>query len=148
MSNLAKCSKCGEVLAEGDVICPTCGEPVSKSETKDTSSKKPSSNLIIAVVAIVVIIAVVGVFASGMLSGDTSTTNDNNAANDTVNPIVEKDDSSASNASEYWASAKAEKFHLPTCEWAEKISDDNKIVYHSRDDAIADGKVPCGACNP
>ena len=103
--------------------------------------------MIIAVIAVVVIIAVVGVVASGMLSGDASTANDTKQ-NDTVNPIVEKGDSSASNATEYWASAKAEKFHLPTCEWAEKISDDNKIIYHSRDDAIEDGKVPCGACNP
>ncbi len=147
MSNLVKCPECGEVLAEDDVICPTCGKRISKGETKDASSKKPSSNMIIAVIAVVVIIAVVGVVASGMLSGDASTANDTKQ-NDTVNPIVEKGDSSASNATEYWASAKAEKFHLPTCEWAEKISDDNKIIYHSRDDAIEDGKVPCGACNP
>lgn len=147
MSNLAKCPKCGEVLAEDDVKCPTCGKRISKSETKDTSSKKPSSNIIIAVIAVVVIIAIVGVLASGMLSGDTSTANDTKQ-NDTVNPIVEKGDSSGSNATEYWASAKAEKFHLPTCEWAEKISDDNKIIYQTRDDAIEDGKVPCGACNP
>ena len=105
MSNLAKCPKCGEVLAEDDVKCPTCGKRISKSEA-------------------------------------------NTKHNDTVNPIVEKGDSSGSNATEYWASAKAEKFHLPTCEWAEKISDDNKIIYQSRDDAIEDGKVPCGACNP
>ena len=147
MSNLAKCPKCGEVLTGEELVCPTCGEPVSKSEAKDTSSKKPSSNIIIAVIAVVVIIAIVGVLASGMLSGDTSTANDTKQ-NDTVNPIVEKGDSSASNATEYWASAKAEKFHLPTCEWAEKISDDNKIIYQTRDDAIEDGKVPCGACNP
>ena len=147
MSNLVKCPKCGEVLTGKEIICPTCGEPVSKSETKNTSSKKPSSNMIIAVIAVVVIIAIVGVFVSGMLSGDASTA-DNTKQNDTVDPIVENDDSSSSNTSEYWASAKAEKFHLPTCEWAEKISDDNKIIYHSRDDAIEDGKVPCGACNP
>ena len=144
---MAKCPKCGEVLAEDDVKCPTCGKRISKSEAKDTSSKKPSSNIIIAVIAVVVIIAIVGVLASGMLSGDTSTANDTKH-NDTVNPIVEKGDSSGSNATEYWASAKAEKFHLPTCEWAEKISDDNKIIYQTRDDAIEDGKVPCGACNP
>ena len=106
MSNLVKCPECGEVLAEDDVICPTCGKRISKGETKDASSKKPSSNMIIAVIAVVVIIAVVGVVASGMLSGDASTANDTKQ-NDTVNPIVEKGDSSASNATEYWASAKA-----------------------------------------
>ena len=83
MSNLVKCPECGEVLAEDDVICPTCGKRISKGETKDASSKKPSSNMIIAVIAVVVIIAVVGVVASGMLSGDASTANDTKQ-NDTV----------------------------------------------------------------
>ena len=147
MSNLAKCPKCGEVLTGDELICPTCGESLSKKESKPESSKKLSSNMIIAVIAVVVIIAIVGVLASGMLSGDTQTADDTKE-NDTVDPIVEKDDSSASESGEYWASAKAEKFHLPSCEWAQKIGEDNKIVYHSRDDAISDGKVPCGVCNP
>ena len=48
----------------------------------------------------------------------------------------------------YVLNTNSMKFHYPSCEWAQKISDANKIVYHSRDDAVADGKVPCTACNP
>ena len=55
---------------------------------------------------------------------------------------------SSSDSGEYWASAKSDKFHRPDCEWAQKISSKNKKVYHSRDDAIAAGNVPCEVCNP
>lgn len=137
---MVKCPKCGEMLADDDKRCPKCGEKISKQKNNVFSTK------IIAVIAIIVIIAIVGVLASGMLSGDTSTTAD---VDDKASQSVNEDSSNKTvHTNEYWASAKAEKFHLPDCEWAQKISDDNKIIYQSRDDAIADGKVPCGACNP
>lgn len=139
---MVKCPECGEELIEKDVICPNCGEP----RPNDSTNEKKSSNKLIAIIAIVVIIAIVGVLASGMFSSDNST-GDVKTESSTVDPISEDDDAT-SEPTEYWASAKAEKFHLPTCEWAEKISEDNKIVYDSREDAIADGKVPCGVCNP
>ena len=135
---MVKCPKCGNIAAETDKRCSKCGEPLSKD--------KKSSNKMIAIIALVAVVAIAGVLASGIFSGDASTADVETQSN-TVEPVIEDDDSS-SEPTEYWASAKAEKFHLPTCEWAEKISEDNKIIYQSREDAIADGKVPCGACNP
>lgn len=139
---MVKCPNCGKEVSESYKRCPYCNHQMSDGST----NTKKSSNKLIAIIAIVVVIAIVGVLASGMFSGDNST-NDVKTESNTVDPITENNNT-ANHSTEYWASAKAEKFHLPTCEWAEKISDSNKIVYQSRDDAIADGKVPCGACNP
>ncbi|WP_295029880.1 zinc ribbon domain-containing protein [Methanobrevibacter sp.] len=140
---MVKC-ECGATLTENDKRCPKCGKPVSKK----------SNNKIITIVAIIVVIAIVGVLASGMLFNNTPSTNDASSNTQSIEPTnntnaVDNSDSNTNSvSSEYWASAKAEKFHLPTCEWAQKIKDSNKIVYQSREDAIADGKVPCSVCNP
>lgn len=138
---MAKCPNCGVEVKSSDKRCSKCGSLLDKKSIA-------SSKLIIGIVAAVIVLAIVGAFASGMFNGDTqdSTVSDNTPT-ETVEPVSD-DDSSSSSSSEYWASAKADKFHTPDCEWAQKISEDNKIVYHSRDDAIADGRVPCGACNP
>ena len=142
---MAKCPNCGASVNSSDKRCSKCGTLLDK--------KSNSPKLIIGILAVVVIIAIVGAFASGIFNGDTSTSSvsqdtsvSDNTPTETVKPSSNDDSSSAN--TEYWASAKAEKFHTPDCEWAQKISESNKIVYHSRDDAIADGKVPCGACNP
>lgn len=151
MLKLVKCPECGEELAEKDKLCPVCGYEISKSNEKTSSSNNKSYNKIIAVVAIIVIIAIVGVLASGMFSNDNSS-NDAAVSKNTDSVDSVKEDSSSSNDesadTEYWASEKTSKFHLPTCEWAEKISENNKIIYDSREDAIADGKEPCDVCNP
>lgn len=56
--------------------------------------------------------------------------------------------SSSSSGATYWASANSDKFHYPSCEWAQKISGKNKIVFHSRDEAISSGYQPCQVCGP
>ena len=152
---MVKCPECGYINPDGATGCGECGADLPKvdKEAPNTKSpnKKSSNTMIIAIIAIVVIIAIVDVFASGMLTGNSSGGNSQSVA-----PIVDKNtsdvntqnSSSHNSASEFWASSKTDKFHLPTCEWAEKISNNNKVVYHSRDDAIADGKQPCTVCNP
>lgn len=153
---MVKCPKCGHINPDTAKGCGKCAYEFTESDkasNSKVSNSKSSNTMIIVVIAIVVIIAVVGVFASGMLSSSDTSADDNSQ---TVAPIVENDTSdvdtqqsnSDDSAAEYWASAKTDKFHLPTCEWAEKISEDNKIVYTSRDDAISDGKQPCSVCNP
>ena len=145
-----KCPECGHENPDSAKGCGNCGKELSKKESEVEVKSKSSNTKIIAIVAIVVIIAIVGIVASGMLS-NTPTDNVNaDDKSDVVHPVVDNNtsDNGSSSPSEYWASSKAEKFHLPTCEWAQKISDANKVVYHSRDDAIEDGKVPCTACNP
>lgn len=56
--------------------------------------------------------------------------------------------SSSSSGQTYWASANSDKFHNPSCEWAQKISSKNKVVFHSRDEALSSGYQPCQVCSP
>lgn len=48
----------------------------------------------------------------------------------------------------YWSSKESDKFHRPSCEWAQEILDHNLIVYNSRQEAINDRKEPCHVCFP
>lgn len=69
------------------------------------------------------------------------------------NPPKTKSTSSSSSSSSnsgatYWGSSKSGKFHRPSCEWGQKISSSNKVVFHSRDEAINSGYVPCQVCSP
>lgn len=138
-----KCPSCGAEVKASDKRCSKCGADL----TKKTNS---SSKLIIGVVAVIIIVAIVGAFASGVFNTNApDTVVKDNSEVETVHPVSDNNsDSNSSANTEYWASAKAEKFHTPDCEWAQKISDNNKVIYHSREDAIEDGKVPCGVCNP
>lgn len=101
-------------------------------------NNKESKNYIPYIIAIfIVIIACFGIFAYTTFdSGD--------------NNIVSNQFSTQSNdiANPYWASADSDRFHLSSCKWAKKISDSNLITYPDRDAAIADGRIPCGECNP
>ena len=56
--------------------------------------------------------------------------------------------SSSSSGDTYWASSSSGKFHKPSCEWAQKISGKNKVVFHSRNEAISSGYQPCSVCSP
>ena len=49
---------------------------------------------------------------------------------------------------EYWGSARSDKFHYPSCRWAHKISPGNLVVFHSRQEALNAGYVPCKVCRP
>ena len=62
-------------------------------------------------------------------------------------PVNQKTSSSSSGAT-YWGSSNSGKFHNPSCEWAQKISSKNKVVFHSRDEAISSGYQPCSVCSP
>jgi hypothetical protein len=46
------------------------------------------------------------------------------------------------------ASKNSGIFHKPECRWAKNISSSNLVSYSSRDEAIKDGKKPCGTCKP
>jgi hypothetical protein len=69
-------------------------------------------------------------------------------------PVEKKTESTSSSSSSsssgqtYWASSNSNKFHYPGCEWAQKISGKNKVVFHSREDAVNSGYVPCQVCGP
>lgn len=67
-------------------------------------------------------------------------------------PVEKKTTTSASSTSNsgttYWASSNSDKFHYPSCEWAQKISSRNKVVFHSRSEALNSGFQPCQVCSP
>lgn len=135
-----ECPNCGAKVYPSDKRCRKCGENF------DNKKINVSSKMIIAIVAVVIIIAIVGAFASGVFTGNDTASNDSSVeTSDSVSQDTGDDDAGST---EYWASEKTEKFHKPDCEWAEKIGEDNKIIYQSREDAIADGKEPCNVCNP
>lgn len=48
----------------------------------------------------------------------------------------------------YIGNKNTKKFHLPDCQWAEKIARGNRVYLKSRDEAIKAGYVPCKVCRP
>ena len=48
----------------------------------------------------------------------------------------------------YVGSAKSNKYHYPTCEWALKIHPDNLLTFKSVKEALDMGYVPCKVCRP
>lgn len=49
---------------------------------------------------------------------------------------------------EFWGSKNSNKYHYPTCRWAQKIKAQNLVKFNSPEDAITSGYVPCKVCNP
>jgi hypothetical protein len=45
-------------------------------------------------------------------------------------------------------STKSNKYHYPSCRWAEKILPENEIWFSSSADAGDHGYVACGVCHP
>jgi len=60
----------------------------------------------------------------------------------------ETDVNSATGEQKYVASKSSNVFHKPDCRWAKNISDQNLVIYKSREEAIKAGKRPCKTCNP
>ena len=48
----------------------------------------------------------------------------------------------------YVGSAKSNKYHYPTCKWAQKIKSENLVTFKSAKEALAAGYVPCKVCKP
>lgn len=67
-------------------------------------------------------------------------------------PITSETQSSvvASNSGtgEFVGSTESNKYHYPSCRWAEKILPENQIWFSSSEDARAHGYVACKVCNP
>lgn len=60
----------------------------------------------------------------------------------------EKPESSQAASVSYIGNKNSKKFHLPDCQWAEKISPRNRVYFKSRNEAIKAGYVPCKVCRP
>lgn len=48
----------------------------------------------------------------------------------------------------YVGSAKSNKYHYPTCEWAKNIAPKSLITFESAKKALDAGYVPCKVCKP
>lgn len=55
---------------------------------------------------------------------------------------------SDSSSGSFVGSIKSDKYHYPSCQWAEKIKPSNEIWFSSSQDARAQGYVPCKVCSP
>jgi len=58
-------------------------------------------------------------------------------------PIV-----SGATSGKYLGSIESDKYHYPTCRWAEKILSHHRIWFKDEAAAKAAGYVPCGVCEP
>ena len=50
--------------------------------------------------------------------------------------------------SQFWASKESNKYHYPSCQWAQKIKPSNLIKFNSPAEALKAGYIPCRVCNP
>lgn len=48
----------------------------------------------------------------------------------------------------YVGSVNSDKFHYPSCSYANRIKSSNIITFSSRDDALSSGYSPCKSCCP
>lgn len=48
----------------------------------------------------------------------------------------------------YHGSSKSDKYHLTSCQWAQKISPSNLLVFKNKTEATGKGYVPCKVCKP
>lgn len=51
-------------------------------------------------------------------------------------------------SAEYWGSKNSNKYHYPTCKWAQKISPKNLVKFSSPEEAVKAGYVACKVCKP
>ena len=56
--------------------------------------------------------------------------------------------SSVALGSDYIGNSNSYKFHYASCRWVQKMSDNHKVYFESRDEAIDAGYVPCKVCRP
>jgi micrococcal nuclease len=48
----------------------------------------------------------------------------------------------------YIGTTNSYKFHVRSCTWGKKITENNAVYFNTRDEAIAAGFVPCKVCTP
>jgi methylphosphotriester-DNA--protein-cysteine methyltransferase len=54
-------------------------------------------------------------------------------------------DSSSHN---YVGSVNSDKYHVPSCRWAQNIKSENEVWFSSSEEARAAGYSPCKTCKP
>jgi len=54
----------------------------------------------------------------------------------------------AATGGRFVGSLESDKYHYPSCRWADKILPENAIWFSSSEEARSAGYVPCGVCHP
>jgi len=64
-------------------------------------------------------------------------------------PIKQKEEDSKKATPKFYIGNKQSKiFHNPECSSAKKMSDENKVIFKTREEALNAGFKPCKRCNP
>lgn len=127
-----------------------------KTFSKKNSGFLRSHILIKIMVVIVLIIGSLIVVSSIGGQGDSSiqinsSDNSNSSTNDMPTSLDsdEKDDTGTSESDIYYVgNSKSHIFHVDTCSFVNRISEQNYVEFDSRDEAIDDGYRPCKVCKP
>lgn len=68
---------------------------------------------------------------------------------ETAKPIqTTQDENKTSENAQYVGNNETNKFHQKNCRFVNKISDENKMFFNSREEATNKGYIPCGVCKP
>ena len=51
-------------------------------------------------------------------------------------------------SAEFYGSVKSNKYHYPSCVWAQRINPSNLVVFTGAEQAVKKGYVPCKVCKP
>lgn len=78
---------------------------------------------------------------------NTHVANTHSTSSSSSSPSSAVSTSSSSSAS-YIGNANTGKFHESYCSSVKDMSDNNKVFFSSRDDAVNQGYIPCKRCNP
>jgi len=63
-------------------------------------------------------------------------------------PVITIPAATSTGTGKYVGSIKSNKYHYPSCRYAEQILPENEIWFNSKEEAAAAGYVPCGSCKP
>lgn len=61
---------------------------------------------------------------------------------------IEQEESASPRTGKYVASKNSKIFHLPSCKWAKRISEKNRVYLATYQEAIDSGRRPCRVCKP
>ncbi len=85
-----------------------------------------------------------GTFANGVLTSGFKYTVTGLAVLPVIVERIQAEDSEAA----YIGNKKSLRFHYPECRSVKQMSEKNKVEFHSREEAIDSGYIPCGDCRP
>ena len=80
-------------------------------------------------------------------NGDTHVASSHSSSSST-HTATDDTSTSTSDSASYVGNANSGKFHESYCSSVSKMSENNKVFFSSRNDAISQGYIPCKICNP